>query len=147
MYRNLDRSGAGPRRALLDHGPFPYAANVNEAARQNCAFRSAFWTGRHLQMTLMRIPAGGDIGPEVHPDTDQYIRVEEGRGLALLGCCKERLDTRRSLGQNDALFVPAGTWHNIVNPGCTALHLSSVYAPPHHPRGTLHETKEDAEAD
>ena len=128
-----------------DCGHMPYVTDVNEAAKQNCAFRAAAWTGCHLQMTLMSIPQGGEIGAEVHPDTDQYIRVEAGQGAVMMGCCRERLHTGQCLGQNAAVFVPAGTWHNIVNTGACPLKLSSVYAPPHHPLGTVHMTKRDAE--
>lgn len=132
------------RCASNDHGPMPYAVNVQQAARQNTAFRSALWTGDYLQMTLMSIPVGGDIGVEVHPDTDQYIRVEEGQGAAKIGACRERLETRWNLVTGDAVFVPAGTWHNIVNTGRCPLKLSSIYAPPHHPRCTLQQTRQDA---
>lgn len=131
--------------ALSDHGPAPYAVNVPKAAQQNDFFRSALWTGRYLQMTLMCIPAQDDIGLEVHPDTDQYIRVEEGQCMVKIGSCRDRLELQWNLGQGDAVFVPAGCWHNVINTGCRPLKLSSVYAPPQHPRGTLHQTKQDAE--
>lgn len=128
-----------------DHGPAPCVIDVHEAAERNDAFRCALWTGCNLQLTLMSIPVRCDIGVEVHCDTDQYIRVEEGEGVVKFGACCERLDMQRGLTEGDAVFIPAGTWHNIINTGCCALKLSSVYAPPHHPRGTVHLTKEDAE--
>ena len=128
-----------------DHGPKPFAANITSAARQNHHFRTAFWSGCHLQMTLMCIPACGDIGVEMHSDTDQLIRVEAGQATVCMGTCKNKLDVQCRLGVGDAAFVPCGTWHNILNTGNCPLKLSSVYAPPHHPRGTIHRTKEDAE--
>ena len=128
-----------------DHGPKPYAANIMHTARQNHNFRTAFWSGCHLQMTLMCIPGCGDIGVEMHSDTDQFIRVEEGQAIVRMGTCKDKLDFHYRLGVGDAVFVPSGTWHNVSNTGNCPLKLSSLYAPPKHPRGTIHHTKADAE--
>ena len=105
----------------------------------------AVWTGCHLQMTLMCIPVCGDIGVEMHSDTDQFIRVEEGQAIVRMGTCKDKLDFHYRLGVGDAVFVPSGTWHNVSNTGNCPLKLSSLYAPPKHPRGTIHHTKADAE--
>ena len=128
-----------------DHGHKPYAANIMHTARQNHNFRTAFWSGCHLQMTLMCIPVCGDIGVEMHSDTDQFIRVEEGQAIVRMGTCKDKLDFHYRLGVGDAVFVPSGTWHNVSNTGNCPLKLSSLYAPPKHPRGTIHHTKADAE--
>ena len=128
-----------------DHGPKPYAANIMHTARQNHNVRTAFWSGCHLQMTLMCIPVCGDIGVEMHSDTDQFIRVEEGQAIVRMGTCKDKLDFHYRLGVGDAVFVPSGTWHNVSNTGNCPLKLSSLYAPPKHPRGTIHHTKADAE--
>ena len=128
-----------------DHGPKPYAANIMHTARQNHNFRTAFWSGCHLQMTLMCIPVCGDIGVEMHSDTDQFIRVEEGQAIVRMGPCKDKLDFHYRRGVGDAVFVPSGTWHNVSNTGNCPLKLSSLYAPPKHPRGTIHHTKADAE--
>ena len=129
-----------------DHGPAPFAANIVCEAGQNRNFRTAFWTGCHFQMTLMSIPVCGEIGVEMHPDTDQLIRVEAGYALVCMGDCRERLDFQRRLSTGDAVFVPGGTWHNILNAGNCPLKLSSIYAPPQHSRGTVHRTKADAAA-
>ena len=128
-----------------DHGHDPFVVNIPRAARQNQNFRSALWTGHHLQMTLMRIPVCGDIGAEMHSDTDQFIRVEGGAALVRMGSCRENLDICHRLSAGDGIFVPCGTWHNIINTGNCPLVLSSIYAPSQHPKGTVHRTKADAE--
>ncbi|MDD7220709.1 MAG: cupin domain-containing protein [Clostridia bacterium] len=128
-----------------DFGPDPFTLNVERAAMQNQNFRTAVWTGCNLQMTLMSIPPCGEIGCEIHPDTDQFIRIEQGYALVKMGECKCDLNFRQNLCGGDVVFVPAGTWHNIINIGQRCLKVSSVYAPPNHPWGTVHHTKADAE--
>ena len=129
---------------LRDYGGAPLVVNIDEVSNANQNFRTALWTGMHLQVTLMSIPAGGDIGAEVHPDVDQLIRIESGCGLALTGCSSTNLNRRRKIDCHSAVIIPAGTWHNIVNTGNRPLKLYSVYAPPQHPFGTVHRTKTDA---
>ncbi|MGN0529356.1 MAG: cupin domain-containing protein, partial [Eubacterium sp.] len=110
-------------------------------------YRRALWTGKHLQLTLMSIPIGGEIGLEIHPDTDQFIRIENGYGLAMMGSDKNNLNYQRPVRSGFAVFVPAGTWHNILNTGRTPLKIYTVYAPPHHPHGTVQATKAIADAE
>ena len=124
----------------------PFVANMEQTSRQNHNFRTAVWTGNHLQLTVMCIPFRGEIGLELHPDTDQLIRVEEGQASVRMGKSREQMTFQRCLGAGDAVLIPCGTWHNVVNTGNRALKLSSVYAPPHHPRGTIHRAKADAQA-
>lgn len=131
---------------LKDYGPQPFVTNLEEAAIQNPNYRTALWTGPHMQLTLMSIDVGDDIGVEVHPVIDQFIRVEEGEGIAQMGPSKDNLNYQRSVSDGFAVFVPAGTWHNVVNTGTKPLKLYSIYAPPQHPRGTIHETKAIAHA-
>jgi mannose-6-phosphate isomerase-like protein (cupin superfamily) len=121
----------------IDYGPEPYVAEIGRLAAGNQNFREAIWTGTYLQMTLMSIPVCGEIGLEIHPDTDQLIRVEQGSAIVKMGNCKEYLDIQRKICCGDGVFVPAGIWHNIINAGRNPLKVSSVYAPPHHPRGTV----------
>lgn len=131
---------------LKDYGPKPFVVNINEATKQNDTFRTALWTGKNLQLTLMSINPGEDIGLEIHPNTDQFIRIEEGQGLVKMGARKDRLDFQRRVYDDFAFIIPAGTWHNVINTGDKPLKLYSIYAPPNHPRGTVHKTKADAEA-
>ena len=125
----------------FDCGAEPYAVNIEKASMQNQNYRTALWTGNHLQLTLMSIPVGGDIGLEVHHDTDQFIRIESGNGLALTGTDRNRLCSRWQICGGYAVFIPAGTWHNIINTGKCPLKIYTVYAPPHHPHGTVQEVK------
>lgn len=128
-----------------DPGPNPYVINIEQTAVQNQNFRTAVWTGCHLQMTVMCIPPCGEIGFEIHSDTDQLIRVEQGTAAVKIGKCVDQFDFQQNICKGDAVFIPAGTLHNIVNIGRNVLKLSSVYAPPNHRRGTVHLTKADAE--
>ena len=128
---------------LRDHGPMPYVVNIHEAANQNYNFRLSLWTGIYLQLTLMKINAGEDIGLEVHPNVDRFLRIEEGTGLVLMGNSKDNLWFRKNVYPGYVIFVAAKTWHNLINTGCTPLKLYSIYAPPNHPHGTIHRTKQD----
>ena len=124
-----------------EHGGDVYTLNVEKSANKNHNFRESVWTGKYLQMTLMSIASSNDIGIEMHADTDQYIRIEHGYALLLTGCDENHLNDRQRLCKGDAVFIPAGTWHNIVNIGRCTLKVSSVYAPPHHPKCTLQPNK------
>lgn len=130
---------------LIDYGPYPFVINIEKATEQNDYFRVALWTGEHLQLTLMSIDVGEDIGLEVHPNTDQFIRIEEGQGVALMGNSMDNLTFQANVYDDYAIFIPAGTWHNVVNTGNTPMKLYSIYAPPEHPHGTIHKTKKEAE--
>ena len=134
------------RITLKDYGPQPYVVNINEATKQNNTFRTALWTGHHLQVTLMSINVGEDIGLEIHPDTDQFLRIEQGRGVVRMGQNKNNLTFERKVDDDSAIMVPAGIWHNVINTGNVPLKLYTIYAPPHHPYGTVHRTKADAMA-
>ncbi len=131
--------------AQTDFGPNPYVANMPQKAMRNNNFRTAIWTGCNMQMTLMCIPVCSDIGVEIHQDTDQIIRIEQGMAMVQMGTDKWQLDFKQNLREGDTVFVPAGTWHNIINTGRRVLKVASIYAPPHHPAGTVHRTKAEAE--
>ena len=126
-----------------EHGGEVYCANIGNVTMKNNNFRESVWTGRYLQMTLMSIPCGEDIGVENHYDTDQYIRVENGCAMAFTGKNRDELSNKCRLNSGEAIFIPAGTWHNIVNIGRRNLKLSSIYAPPHHPRCTVEKIKNE----
>lgn len=130
---------------MNDHGPHPYVVNIEELTLQNETFRTAAWTGSQLQMTLMAIQPGEDIGLEVHDDHDQFLRIEQGSARVEMGPTETEL-TAQDAEDDFAIFVPAGTWHNIINTGDDVLKLYSIYAPAEHAHGTVHETKAIAEA-
>ena len=132
-------------QTMKDYGNKPLVINIDNAAKVNKNFRTALWTGEHLQVTLMSIPVGGDIGLEMHPNTDQFIRIERGYAYVMMGKRKENLDYQRRADANYAIIIPAGTWHNIKNIGNRPLKVYSIYAPPQHPFGTVHKTKQEAE--
>ncbi len=116
----------------------PYVQNIEQETLSNDNFRKEVFTGKHLQMTVMSIPVGGDIGLETHSHTDQFLRVEAGQGRAILdGVEYEVLD-------DFAIIIPAGTEHNVVNTGDVPMKLYSIYTPPEHPSGTIDKTQADA---
>lgn len=130
---------------MQDTGPNPYVVDIEELTLQNEHFRTAAWTGTNLQMTLMTIQPGDDIGLEVHEDHDQFLRIEQGVARVEMGASSDTLIAWNA--EDDyAIFVPAGTWHNVVNTGEQPLKLYSIYSPPEHAHGTVHETKAIADA-
>lgn len=130
---------------MQDHGPNPYVVDIEELTVSNTNFRTAAWTGNNLQMTLMAIEPGDDIGLEVHEDHDQFLRIEAGTARVEMGPTETELESWDA--EDDyAIFVPAGVWHNIINTGTEPLKLYSIYAPAEHPHGTVHVTKAEAEA-
>lgn len=148
MYRSCPCPGGrnGTGITPMDYGPEPFVVNIDQETKQNDTYRTVLWTGNHLQLTLMSLNVGEDIGLEIHPDTDQFLRVEQGRGLMLMGMARDNLNYQRQVFDGYAILIPAGTWHNLINIGNVPLKLYSIYAPPHHPKGTIQRTKADAMA-
>ena len=131
---------------LKDYGAEPFVVNINQAAKQNNTFRTALWSGKYLQVTLMSLNVGEDIGLEMHPDVDQFLRIEQGLGIVQMGKSRDYLNFERNVYDDSAIMLPAGTWHNLTNTGNIPLKLYSIYAPPNHPFDTVHPTKADAMA-
>lgn len=128
-----------------DSGPHPHVVDIEQATVGNEHYRATIWTGSSLQLTVMSIPPGRDIGLEVHDDHDQFLRVEEGTGRVQMGPERDDLSFDRTVTDNWAILVPAGAWHNVTNVGDEPLKVYSLYAPPEHPHGTVHHTKDDAD--
>jgi mannose-6-phosphate isomerase-like protein (cupin superfamily) len=116
-----------------------YVEDIKKITKENTNFRTVLHTGKNAQIVVMSIPVGGDIGEEVHSNTDQIIFIVDGEGEAVLSG-----ETRR-IEEHDTVFVPAGTIHNFKNIGDEDLKLFTVYAPPEHSDGTVHKTKDDAQ--
>lgn len=144
MNKELEKAMKHSGLVQRDQGGEPFVVDINQATKQNRTFRTALWTGKHLQVTVMSIDIGDDIGLEMHPDTDQFLRIEQGRGLVRMGKRKDQLDFEKTVKDDDAIMVPAGTWHNVINIGDVPLKIYSIYAPSEHPFGTVHKTKRDA---
>lgn len=133
--------------SLTDDGPRPNAFDIESETLGNENYRTVAWTGRYLQVTLMSIPAGESIGLEVHPVTDQFLRLDSGRGRCVMGPAEDRLDFEQEVTDGWSIQVPAGTWHDVVNIGEQPLKLYSIYAPVHHTPGITQATAAEAESD
>lgn len=132
---------------IEDVGPDPQVFDLETATVENESYRTVAWSGKYLQLTLMSIEPGEDIGLEAHPETDQFLRLDAGRGRVQMGPAQDRLDFDREVEDGWAVFVPAGTWHNVTNIGDEPMRLYTVYAPVHHAAGKVQATAADAERD
>jgi len=117
-----------------------YVDNIEQQTEQNGDFRRVLYTGHNLQLVLMAIPPGQEIGEEVHDDRDQFFRFEAGQGEVWIdGACNK-------VAADDAVVVPQGARHNVVNPGTEPLKFYTIYGPPEHIDGTIHRTKQEADS-
>jgi len=132
---------------IKDIGPQPQSFNIEGATKENTSYRSVAWSGRYLQVTLMSIPVGRDIGLEAHPETDQFLRLDAGTGRVQMGAAKDKLTFQQEVSEGWCVLVPAGTWHNITNIGATPMQVYAVYAPAHHAPGKVQATATAAETD
>ena len=130
-----------------DRGKQPVVENIEGMTLENENYRTTIWTGDNLQVTVMTIQPGDDIGLEIHEGIDQFLRIEEGTGLCKMGPKKDELTFEREVKDDDAIFVPQNTWHNVENTGDKPLKLYTIYAGPDHVPGTVHKTHEDAKND
>lgn len=115
-----------------------FVADIQALTEQNSDFRHVLYTGKHLQLVLMALQPGEEIGEETHEDRDQFFRVEKGEGEILID------GNRSKVKREDAMIVPAGARHNVINTGDKPLHLYTIYAPPEHRDGIVRTTKADA---
>jgi len=132
---------------INDIGPKPQAFDIEHATKHNTDYRSVVWSGRYLQVTLMSIPVGKDIGLEAHPETDQFLRLDAGRGRVQMGPAKDQLSFEQEVSDGWCVLVPAGTWHNITNTGTAPMQVYTIYAPAHHKPGNVQATAAVAAAD
>ena len=123
-----------------------WVGDIARTTLENETFRTVLFTGDHTQLTVMRLAPGEEIGLEAHPNLDQFIRIEEGQGRVELGTTRDRVEEAHEVGDDWAVVIPAGVWHNVINTGEGELKLYSIYAPPEHPPETVHRTKAEAES-
>lgn len=116
-----------------------FVDNIEDLTLGNKDFRRVVYTGKHTQLVLMSLRKGEEIGEEVHEDGDQFFRVEKGKGEVVID------GERHKIRRDDAIVVPAGARHNVINTGDKSLKLYTLYAPPEHKDGTVHHTKAEAE--
>jgi len=116
-----------------------YIKNIEKETLENDNFRKVLYTGEHLQLVVMSLLPGEDIGKEVHETHDQFIRIEKGKGIAFIN------GIETVVADDDVVIIPAGAEHNITNTGEEKMKLYTLYAPPEHKEGTVHRTKEEAE--
>ena len=133
--------------SMTDIGPQPQSFDLEQATRDNENYRTVAWSGRYLQVTLMSIPVGSDIGLEMHPETDQFLRLDAGRGRVQMGASRQELTFDKEVSDGWCVLIPAGTWHNVINVGDEPMQVYAIYAPAHHKPGKIHRTASDAAAD
>jgi mannose-6-phosphate isomerase-like protein (cupin superfamily) len=117
-----------------------YVGNIEEKTLQNENFREVLFTGKYCQLVVMSLKPGEEIGMEVHPNVDQFFRIDAGEGKVIMNGEESKVK------DGFAFVVPAGTEHNVVNTSSESLlKLYTVYSPPNHPDGTIHKTKQEAD--
>jgi mannose-6-phosphate isomerase-like protein (cupin superfamily) len=114
-----------------------FVDDIEQLTNRNEDFRRVLYTGKHLQLVLMTLRPGEEIGEEVHEDRDQFFRIEDGAGTVVIDGAKHAVE------DDDAIVVPAGARHNVINSGAKALKLYTLYGPPEHRDGVVHRTKAD----
>lgn len=119
-----------------------YVGNIEEISLASSNFRQVLFTGQHSQLVVMSLLPGEEIGMEVHEIVDQFLRIEKGMGKAIIN------GEEKEIKDGDAIIVPAGAQHNVINLSTTEpMKIYTVYSPPHHKDGTIHKVKADAESD
>jgi mannose-6-phosphate isomerase-like protein (cupin superfamily) len=118
-----------------------YFGNIEDLTLKNSYFRQVLFTGQNCQLVLMSLKPGEEIGAEMHPNVDQFFRIEKGMAKVVVGENEEH-----NVGDGDAIIIPAGTKHNVINTSNEDLKLYTIYSPPNHPDGTIHKTKAEAAA-
>lgn len=117
-----------------------YVANIEELTENNSAFRQVLYSGPHIQLVLMSLLPGEEIGAETHSDTDQFFRIEKGRGRVVIDGVAHKIKS------GDGIVVPAGAHHNVICTGDKPLKIYTIYGPPHHMDKLIQATKAEADA-
>lgn len=123
-----------------------WVGNIEDATQRNSYFREVLFTAGNMQLVVMNLPPGEEIGMEMHDHLEQFIRVEAGRARVTMGPAKDEVSDSHDIEGDWAVIIPGGTWHNVINTGDEELKLYTIYAPPQHADGTVHRTKAEAVA-
>ena len=123
-----------------------WVGDVERQTLENTNFRTVLFTGDRVQLTVMRLAPGEEIGVEMHDHLDQFLRIEQGSGRVTFGRSADQVDEAYEVADDWAVIVPGGVWHNVINTGTGDLKLYSLYAPPEHASRTVHRTKAEADA-
>lgn len=118
-----------------------YHTNIEVETLNNNYFRKVLYTGKYSQLVVMALKPGEEIGNEIHQNVDQFFRIEQGEAKVVLN----NGETEFTVKEDEVFIVPAGTWHNVINVSDKDLKLYTIYSPPNHPNGTIHQTKQEAE--
>lgn len=130
------------RNNQIDLGPTPSIINIEKRTEENSNYKKALWTGNNIQLILMSIPIGENTGIETSPNTEQFIKIEEGRALVELGPDINNLSVQKEINSDYALIIPAGTYYKITNINNEPLKLYSIYSPTNYKKGTINITKQ-----
>ena len=129
---------------IIDRGNAPYVFDASKIVKENNNYRTAIWTGKHMQLTVMSIPVGADTGVEIHDGFEQMIIPVSGNGEIRMGRDAGMMETRGDLFHSTVAIIPSSSYHIIKNTGSEPLKLISVYAPPAHRFGTVHKVNPEA---
>ena len=132
---------------VKDHGKEPLVLDIEATTKDNENYRTTLWTGDKIQLTVMSIKPGDDIGLEVHHGIEQFLRIEAGTGVCKMGPSEQELTFEQPVKADDAIFVPADFWHNVEKTKDVNLKLYTIYGGPDHVAGTVHPTHDDARND
>jgi len=111
---------------LVDHGPNPFIVDIDKETEKNYDYKKSLWVGHYLKATLMNLPVGHELGLDMHPNADLYIRIEDGDAKVQIGNTKENLYLSQHIDDDFSIFVPAGTWFNLANTGEKPLKLNVI---------------------
>jgi mannose-6-phosphate isomerase-like protein (cupin superfamily) len=116
-----------------------FNANIEQLTLKNNNFRKVLYTSKHMQLVLMSLLPGEEIGEEIHDENDQFFRFEQGNGQCFID------DNKYEVSDGDVIIIPSGAKHNVINTGSDSLKMYTIYAPPHHKDGIVRATKKEAE--
>lgn len=126
-----------------DYGPNPLVVDIERITLHNNDFQKSLWTGATLQVMLVRLRPGEQLGFEMHPDADQFLRIEQGQGIVVMGKSRTALTFQKRFYDDYSILIPAGLWHNVINTGYIPLKIHAISAPPLHPFATVRRLRED----